>query len=358
MKKIILITLILSLGGILNAQYINSSGIPTNKKSESNFVQQQKSANEISSSTIVNAFPAHVNYGTDIAFDGQLIWIEGYAEYFIYGINPENGLVVDSIAIDIKRPYGLTFDGQYFWILDNENKLIEKINKSNGILEDIIYIDLEEDTYPTSLEIINGEIFYNDPRGEYPSATNDYTRQITKTGISVSSLQAKGNYPTGICFDGQYLWSTDNDLQEIHQIDLETFEIIKTIKAPGGIYPNGLTFDGEFLWVANNSSDSIYQIDVGMIQTNISQEISNNSFSIYPNIVKTSTTIDCSKYINKNISIELVNQSGQVVSNIFDGKLNIESINYSIDQKFPDGLYFCSIRTENDIKTEKLIIMK
>ena len=66
----------------------------------------EKSTSEITTTTIVNVIHAPVQYIADIAFDGTLIWVEGYAEYFLYGLNPATGEIVETIAIDIKRPYG------------------------------------------------------------------------------------------------------------------------------------------------------------------------------------------------------------------------------------------------------------
>ena len=359
MKKIWIISVILlSLNINIKAQYLDALGLPTNKKTE-NIVSQDKSIYEISASSIMNIIPSPIHFNVDIAFYNNLIWIEGFNEYYIYGLNPIDGTVEDSIAIDIQKPYGLTYDGQYFWILDNDNLVIEKINPENGVIVDVIDININEETYPIGLELVGNKIFYNDPRGYEALYENDITREISKEGNKIYNYQAKGNFPSGICFDGQYLWSSDNVKQEIYQIDLETFEIVKTIEAPGGIYPNGLTFDGEYLWVANNDADSIYQIDAGIdpINTNISKLNKAKSFLIYPNIVKNTFSIDCYNYVNEIIDIYLINQSGQIISTIFKGKLNKNTIKYSIPKDLQDGLYFCRINTKHDTNTQKIIVL-
>ena len=357
MKKTILtLAVILSLGGVLNAQYLDYMGFPTNK--ETVMPNQQKSTNELSDYTIVNVIPSHVQYGTDIAFDGTLIWVTGYSEYYIYGLNPENGIAVDSIAIDIIRPYGLTYRDGYFWVVDNDSLIIEKINSQTGEIADIINIFYYENTYPTSLVLIGDNIFFNDPRSCYQGTSNDYTRQVEKSGALVNNYAAKGEYPTGICYDGLYMWSTDNVSQEISKIDLQTFETVKTIHAPGGVYPNGLCFDGQYLWVQNNDADSIYQIDVGTVYTDIADNNHDMSFLIYPTIVKSSATIDCSKYINQEINLCLINQSGQIVANIYNGKLTKNTIEYNVNQNLPDGLYFCRISTKTNVQTNKIMLLK
>ena len=359
MKNIWIISVILLSFNInIKAQYLDALGLPTNKKTE-NIVSQDKSIYEISASSIMNIIPSPIHFNVDIAFYNNLIWIEGFNEYYIYGLNPIDGTVEDSIAIDIQKPYGLTYDGQYFWILDNDNLVIEKINPENGVIVDVIDISIDEETYPIGLEVVDNKIFYNDPRSYDASYENDITREITEQGSIIQNYQAAGNFPSGICFDGQYLWSSDNVKQEIHQIDVQTFEVVRTIKAPGGIYPNGLAFDGQFLWVANNDADSIYQIDAGItnICTNILTQNNTKTFLIYPNIVESNFSIDCSNYINDNINIDLINQSGQIISNIFKGKLNTNKIKYEIKQNIQNGLYFCRISTKNSVSIEKLILL-
>ncbi len=273
MKKIRLITVILlSLVGVLNAQYIDQMGFPTNTK-QNHLTNFEKSNSEITTTTIVNVIPSPVEYIADIAFDGNLIWVEGYAEYFLYGLNPSSGEVIDSIAIDIKRPYGLTFDGTNFWVLDNENKKIEKINRTTGVVDSTIFLNITEQTYPTSVDIFNNNIWYNDARAASPSIDGDLTRKANIKGEIISNFPNGLAYPTGIVNQGNYIWITDNYTQLIHEINTETMIERKVINAPGGVYPNGLTFDGQYLWVSNNDADSIYQIDIGATATIINQPV-------------------------------------------------------------------------------------
>ena len=279
MKKFRIITVILlSIAGVLNAQYIDQMGFPTNVKQEY-ISNTEKSTSEITETTIVNVIPSPVQYVADIAFDGTLLWVEGYAEYNLYGLNPATGEVVETISIDIKRPYGLTFDGTHFWVLDNDNKKIEKINRSTGVVDSTIFLNTTEQTYPTGIDVFNNSIWYNDTRGVAPDATGDLTRKTNIQGVIISNFSNGLDYPTGIVNINNYIWITDNYSQEIHEISVETMEERRIIAAPGGVYPNGLTFDGQYLWVSNNDADSIYQIDLGITATIINEPVLDNIYA-------------------------------------------------------------------------------
>ena len=263
-RNILLIATILSLAGVLNAQYLNTMGLPTSEKPSDYQLSITKTVQATTPYTIVNVIPSPVNYSADIAFDGNLIWTEGYAEYALYGLNTVTGVIEDTIEIDIKRPYGLTFDGQYFWVLDNENKLIQKIDSETKLVVDIISIEVNDDTYPTSVAIVDNTLWYNDTRGAYPNVEGDLTRKIDNTGTHLGSDSVCFEYPTGIVKINNVVWISDNASQTISEIDIQTKQILRVIEAPGGFYPNGLTFDGQYLWVSNNDADSIYQLDIGI----------------------------------------------------------------------------------------------
>jgi len=279
MKKFRVITIILlSIAGVLNAQYIDQMGFPTNKK-QTQILNTEKSTSDITPTTIVNVIPSPVQYIADITFDGTLLWVEGYAEYNLYGLNPETGEVIETIPIDIRRPYGLTFDGTNFWVLDNDNKKIEKINRTTGVVDSTIFLDVTEQTYPTGMDMFNNSIWYNDTRGVAPDITGDLTRKANIQGVIINNFFNGLNYPSGIVNINNCMWITDNFTQKIHEINIETKEERRVINAPGGVYPNGLTFDGQYLWVSNNDADSIYQIDLGTTTTIINEPVLNNIYA-------------------------------------------------------------------------------
>jgi len=72
-------------------------------------------------------------------------------------------------------------------------------------------------------------------------------------------LSAPGLDPSGLAWDGEYLWSTDIDGAMIYRLDTQG-NIIASFPSPGE-FPRGLTWDGECLWNADGMDRIIYKLD-------------------------------------------------------------------------------------------------
>lgn len=70
------------------------------------------------------------------------------------------------------------------------------------------------------------------------------------SGEIIKSFNTIGNYPTGICFDGNNLWLADRETDKLYYINSETGILIREIESPA-YWPMGLAWDGEFLWNAD-----------------------------------------------------------------------------------------------------------
>ena len=71
-----------------------------------------------------------------------------------------------------------------------------------------------------------------------------------QTGTIIKKFDTQGQYPTGICFDGEYIWQADRETDELYCIDAETGKLIRHIESPA-YWPMGLTYDGKYLWNAD-----------------------------------------------------------------------------------------------------------
>ena len=82
-----------------------------------------------------------------------------------------------------------------------------------------------------------------------------------RTGKVVDSLTSPGYRPRGLTWDGKYLWNVDASEEEyfIYQIDPKSGLVVKTLWAPCD-RPEGLTWDGEYLWIADDGDNKIHQI--------------------------------------------------------------------------------------------------
>lgn len=88
----------------------------------------------------------------------------------------------------------------------------------------------------------------------------DRAEQVEKIPIE-SEIKAPGPFPTGIAYDGKYLWVADRKTDLLYQINSEDGKIIKTIQAPA-FTSWGLAWDGKYLWVSDVGESKIFQIDI------------------------------------------------------------------------------------------------
>lgn len=80
-----------------------------------------------------------------------------------------------------------------------------------------------------------------------------------KNGNVVKSLDSPAYWPMGLAWDGEALWNADVNTRKIYRIDPKTGTVLKTIDAPDN-FPRGLAWDGRYLWCADNKSDLIIQL--------------------------------------------------------------------------------------------------
>ncbi len=92
-----------------------------------------------------------------------------------------------------------------------------------------------------------------------------YSTSFAFSGEVIKSFKTPGNYPTGLCFDGENLWLADRGTDKIYCLNPETGEIIRQIESPA-YWPMGLAWDGEYLWNADyrGRTDKTEDLD-GMI---------------------------------------------------------------------------------------------
>ncbi len=79
-------------------------------------------------------------------------------------------------------------------------------------------------------------------------------------GKIIKQFASPGSFPTGLTFDGKYLWLADYKSDSLYQIDLKTQKVIHRIPSPG-FWPMGLAWDGKYLWNVDKQQKKIFQID-------------------------------------------------------------------------------------------------
>jgi transglutaminase-like putative cysteine protease/sugar lactone lactonase YvrE len=70
------------------------------------------------------------------------------------------------------------------------------------------------------------------------------------TGQVITSYKTPGNYPTGMTFDGKYIWMADRGSDELYCIDPANGKVVRKLESPA-YWPLGMAWDGKYLWNAD-----------------------------------------------------------------------------------------------------------
>jgi hypothetical protein len=163
--------------------------------------------------TVLGSFPApqHAN----ITYDGANFWGADYqADNFLTQFNA-SGTVLRQLAAPVSNPFGLAWDGQALWVSNT--------------------------TVPT--------IYRIDP----------------STGAVLQSFAAPEARTTGLAFDGTHLWAQGWDSGLTYELDPVSGAVLRSFGTPSfenGAPDNSVTFDGQCLWTAQNNSPAIYRVDI------------------------------------------------------------------------------------------------
>jgi hypothetical protein len=310
---------------------------------------------------IIKSFASPVSLPTDIAWDGQFLWVQGYNEYKLYKISPVTGAVLQIIPTTVKRPYGFAYDGSRLVILDNEKKMIFFLDPANGNVSDSIDISSSSaQSYQTGLTTDGSHFWFSDTKGPQSYYTGDSIYHLEPNGMEYSGFAALGDYPSGLAYDGEFLWSSDNSTSTIRQMDPATNTIINTYLAPGGMYPNGLEWDGSNLWVINNASDSIYLINVESVTSSHGLSATEPGISVYPNPVSESATISFGLITDTDVHISVLSCEGKLITEISNGILPAgnQRLTWNPTADIKSGIYLCRVEIGNQCSIQKMVVMK
>jgi transglutaminase-like putative cysteine protease len=79
-------------------------------------------------------------------------------------------------------------------------------------------------------------------------------------GDVITSFAAPGDFPTGLTYDGKYLWNTDRKTDMLYKIDPKSGKILTSLPSPG-YQPEDLAFDGKYIWCLDKEENMIHKLD-------------------------------------------------------------------------------------------------
>ena len=191
-------------------------------------------------------------------------------------------------------PQGVKSDGADLWVANHVSNTVSQVQASNGKLlgtwtgatSAFTVLIARGHSSPGRLFVINPQqspgavttltnTLPDDPWGLTFDGFNIWTANTGNgAGTSISKINPNTGahtefpgfiQPSGIIFDGSFLWVTKLGPQEITKVDLNGNPLLSL---PTGMAPQIPTYDGVNIWVPNLSSNSITVIRVRDTQGN------------------------------------------------------------------------------------------
>ena len=329
-------------------------GVPT--ECNSPFINENVSTKNMQTQIIPVqlTFPSPSTIPTSIAYYDDLLWVTGYNDFVVYKVSPFTGNVVGTVPIAIQKPYGITFNDNKMYILDNISKDIIEYTMTGVVLDTIDLAGIYNPLYVTGLCFADDDLWFNDTKGPNPSAVNDSIFGLSSQLQLNHGFESVGAFPSGISYNGKYLWVNDNPSQTTNMIDPTTHEMLKSIQTPGGAYPNGVACDDNGLWIINNSSDSIYYLlpeGVTNVATNDINNLGMKIFSANNNVVF--------NYKSEWVGSEIVifDCTSRVIAKQFIPQGNEFVLNADVEE-LNTGIYFVTVYNKESKCSEKLFLSR
>lgn len=154
-------------------------------------------------------------------------------------------------------PFGLAFDGQNFWASNNYQGIgtnpIYRYDKSTKLMSGKIYSPSQ---WPRDLTWSGNHLWFDD-------YVNDQVQifKVSSDGTVISNFPAilSGlNYqPTGLAFDGQYLYQAEtingtNTISLIYKLDPENGNLVDTVYSTNQRRISGIAYNENSLWILSS----------------------------------------------------------------------------------------------------------
>jgi hypothetical protein len=152
---------------------------------------------------------------------------------------------------------GLEWDGHYLLYAAGFSNMIYRLDISDG---HVVSSFPSAAPFPTGLTF-TGEVWSAQTGCNFLNCSPHQVVQEDLIGNVAHTFKGIGQYPTGLAFDGHFLWHSDNSTDLIYKIDPATFAVLGSFSAPSA-FPNDLAWDGATLWVISNYTGRLYQYDV------------------------------------------------------------------------------------------------
>ncbi|MGB3081642.1 MAG: glutaminyl-peptide cyclotransferase [Candidatus Omnitrophota bacterium] len=209
---------------------------------------------------IIKEVPLPKGYHEGLYYDGKNMWVCNGEKGNIWVVNPDTGKVLSEIEPVGSFTEGITAaDNGTFWVTDWEEKMIYRVKIGEGKMSVEYEIDLSP-AHPAGV-VWTGDRLYmiTWTRG---LGTKYHLMQLNKNERMFRKMLIKRIHePAHLAWDGKNLWITSWYNQLVYKVDVETFEIVGSFRAPVRDV-TGIVWDGEYFWLTGTRSN-LYQLKVG-----------------------------------------------------------------------------------------------
>lgn len=138
--------------------------------------------------------------------------------------------------------------------------------------------------------------------------------------------------------------------------DDDEWQLVEITNISNTYYVENFRFKIEFI---SDNGNNIYLDDINITSPNFSDlnDIEETFETVlYPNPTENISELKITSSIGKDVDIKIYNVAGQVIKNVFTGKLESSNTSFNVDAgNLEKGIYYVSIKSDNQSKTLKLI---
>ena len=197
-----------------------------------------------------------------LAWDGQFVYFGQYSSLGnqIHRLDPTSGDYEFVCNGPMEDAFGLTWDGQYLWSTDHPGSYDPGIAYQFDLTGTVNHQFECPATYMGGIASDNGLLWlaaYYDPDGWIYLSDNE--------GNTFKDFATPGAQPWDICLQDEFLWIADYNDDMLYKVDTISGALIES-HACENIKPTGIVWDGQYLWYLDgplSSPSTLYKVDLG-----------------------------------------------------------------------------------------------
>jgi hypothetical protein len=166
---------------------------------------------------------------------------------------PEPGKVLAQFDAPGNSPHGLAWDGEHLWLVDTATTKLFKP------AFDAPHLEFRGVPAPLGGMAFDGKHLWLGTLAGWSSRMN----QLDPADGSVGLWYFSKGYPRALACDGTWLWSASESAEGrpaiIYRYDLANGVCVSHVNAPGES-PAGLAYDGQHLWYLDAKTRQIYKL--------------------------------------------------------------------------------------------------